>query len=380
MTLLLAAALLAASVVGLAAALLIVRPAPTNRLWLVGVLVAGYSLLVAGAAAVLIAIGAVTIAMGAVVLGGLAVCLAVAMFALALVPVVEGMRAARAHDVHLSPRAYWARPAWTGKGATETFVFSEPPDVPGGLALDVSRPADSGRAAVLLVHGGGWVSGGRGGVARWNEWLAARGYVVFDVDYRLAPPPRWQDAADDVAAAIAWVRANAARFGVDPRRVGLIGWSAGGHLALLTAYRAAGTDQSVTAVAAFYPITDLRTAAEGCRPRWAEEAALSQVDAFVGGPLTDHPDVGRIASPLDHVDDAVPPTFLVHGTSDQLVSVGHSDALAAALHDVGADHELLRLPGANHAFDLAWGAWSTQVARVALGRFLDRHLGPTPAR
>ena len=233
---------------------------------------------------------------------------------------------------------------------------------------------------MLLVHGGGWVSGGRGGVARWNEWLAGQGHVVFDVDYRLAPPPRWEDAADDVAAAIAWVRAHAARFGVDQRRIGLIGWSAGGHLALLTAYRAAGTEQVVSAVAAFYPITGLLTAVEGCRPRWAEEAANSQVEAFVGGPVAELPDVARIASPLDHVDVAVPPTFLVHGTGDQLVSVAHSDALAAALCDVGADHELLRLPGANHAFDLAWGAWSTQVTRVALGRFLDRHLGPSPAR
>ena len=68
------------------------------------------------------------------------------------------------------------------------------------------------------------------------------------------------------------------------------------------------------------------------------------------------------------------PTFLAHGTRDQLVPVGQSDALAAALHQAGPDHVLVRLPGANHAFDLAWGAWSTQVARVALDRFLDRHL------
>jgi dipeptidyl aminopeptidase/acylaminoacyl peptidase len=80
---------------------------------------------------------------------------------------------------------------------------------------------------------------------------------------------------------------------------------------------------------------------------------------------------------MTHVDGALPPTFLAHGTSDQLVHIAHSDALAAALRKVGADHQLVRLPGANHAFDLAWGAWSTQVARAVLGRFLERHLGPS---
>jgi acetyl esterase/lipase len=382
MTTLLGVAVLVASGVALAAASLIVVPAPTNRLWWVGILAAGYSLVVAGAAVVLISGAAVTIALGAVVLGGVAACLAVVTLALALVPAVEGRRAARTQGVQLSPRAYWSRPAWTGPGSTETIVFSYPPDVPDGLALDVWSPADpehepgsTARAGVLLVHGGGWTSGGRGGIPRWNEWLADHGWVVFDVDYRLAPPPRWEDAATDVADAIAWVRAHAARFRVDPLRIGLIGWSAGGHLALLSAYGAAGADQRVAAVAAFYPITDLRTAAQGCRPRWAEEAALSQVNAFLGGPVVDHADAARIASPVVHVDDAVPPTFLVHGTSDQLVPVTQSDALVAALSQGGADHELVRLRGANHAFDLAWGAWSTQVTRAALGRFLDRHLG-----
>ena len=377
MTVLLATMVLVASAISLAVASLIVAPAPTRRLWLVGILVEGYSLAMAGAAAVLIAVAVVTIEMGSVVLGGLATGLAAMALALALLPVVNGLRTARAHGARLSLGAYFTRPTWTGTGSTETFVFAEPPDLPGGLALDVWRPTRSQvepRAAVLLVHGGGWTSGGRGGVRRWNEWLADQGYVVFDVDYRLAPPSRWEDAATDVADAIAWVRANAGRFGVDPRRVGLIGWSAGGHLALLTAYRSAGTEHRVAAVAAFYPITDLRTAAHGCRPGWALQDAVAQVDAFLGGPVADHDAAARVASPLAHVDGAVPPTLLVHGLSDQLVSVDHSDALAAALQRVGAEHELVRLSAANHAFDLAWGAWSTQVSRLALGRFLVHHL------
>jgi acetyl esterase/lipase len=381
-----AAATLVASAVVLVATLLIVRPAPASKLWLFGVVIEGYSLVVAGAAALCVVIAGMIIGMGAVALGGLAACFGAVALAVALVPVVRGRRVARAHDVRLSLRGFFAGPTWIGTGPTETVVFSRPFDVSEGLALDVWRPAGvNGKptsptapasAAVVLVHGGGWVSGGRGGVARWNGWLADRGYVVFDVDYRLAPPPRWEDAARDVADAVAWVRAHAGRFAVDPHRVALIGWSAGGHLALLTAYRAADAKHRVQAVAAFYPITDLRTAVHGARPRWAEREADTQLHAFLGGPVADHADAARVASPIAHADKGVPPTFLTHGTNDQLVHVDHSDALAAALRHVGADHQLVRLPGSNHAFDLAWGAWSTQVARVALGRFLDLHLGP----
>jgi acetyl esterase/lipase len=387
MTVLLAAAVLAASAVGLGAALLIVAPAPTSRLWWCGIFAEGYSLVLAGAAIVGIAVAGMTIASGAVVLGWLAIGAATAALAIALVPVAAGRRVAHSVNVGLSLRAYCAAPTWVAKASTETIVFATPPDVPGGLALDVWRPAGAGpesgspgRAAVVLVHGGGWVSGARGGVGRWNEWLADCGFVVFDVDYRLAPPPRWQDAAGDVDDAVAWVRAHAVRFGVDPRRVGLIGWSAGGHLALLSAYRAKAAAHRVAAVAALYPITDLRVAAGGVRPGWATLAAESQVDAFLGGPVAVRADQARAASPIAHVDGAVPPTFLAHGTGDQLVHVGQSDALAAALRQVGTDHQLVRLPGANHAYDLAWGAWSTQVTRASLGRFLERHLGSPSAR
>jgi acetyl esterase/lipase len=92
---------------------------------------------------------------------------------------------------------------------------------------------------VIVVHGGGWRSGERSDFPSWNAWLADTGYVVFDIDYRLSPPPAWQDAPADVACAVGWVKENAARYGVDPERVALMGRSAGGHLVLLAAYRRA---------------------------------------------------------------------------------------------------------------------------------------------
>ena len=80
----------------------------------------------------------------------------------------------------------------------------------------------------LLVHDGVWGAGSRSTTPHWDLWLAEKGYVVFDIDYRLAPPPRWQDAPGDVKCAVGWVKLNADRYDVDTDRVAHVGYSAGG--------------------------------------------------------------------------------------------------------------------------------------------------------
>jgi acetyl esterase/lipase len=209
-------------------------------------------------------------------------------------------------------------------------------------------------------------------MARWNEWLADLGYVVFDVDYRLAPPPRWRDAPGDVQAAVAWVRARAPQLGVDPERVALLGWSAGGHLALLAAYDSPSACPPVAAVVALYPVTDL-TLTNRPWPRWSI-GANGDVAQFLGAPAATVPERAAAASPLSHATADGPATFLVHGRRDQLVPVEHSRRLAGELSAAGADHEYLELPGANHAYDLSWVAWSTQITRALIAAFLERAL------
>lgn len=172
--------------------------------------------------------------------------------AISLVPVAQAWRTASAEGGSLSPFGHFEGPSSAADGSPRTATYAVRP---GGvdLKLDIWKPSgeagrdlgqDPGaegdaaerRPAVIVVHGGGWHSGQRGEFPRWNAWLADRGYVVFDVDYRLTPPPRWQDAPADVRCAVGWVKENADRYGVDRERVGLLGRSAGGQLALLTAY------------------------------------------------------------------------------------------------------------------------------------------------
>ena len=314
--------------------------------------------------------------------------LCAATVAVSLVPVAQAVKTASAEGVPLSLTGYFGglHPV---KGR---FVDRSPETVtyarPGGeeLKADLWRPpaessageAAERRPAVIVVHGGGWRSGERGEFPLWNAWLAAQGYVVFDIDYRLSPPPSWQEAPADVRCAVGWVKQNAARYGVDPDRVALMGRSAGGHLALLTAYTESSNaptpgceargvrDTDVAAVAAFYPPTDLA--------RLSSLGYLPGLGNFLGGTRGAVPERYRYLSPVSRVDPADPATFLAYGGDDRIVPPKESELLAERLRQAGVPHRLVELPWANHTFDFLWGGWSSQITRSSLEAFLETSL------
>ncbi|MGN2640157.1 alpha/beta hydrolase fold domain-containing protein [Nocardia takedensis] len=241
----------------------------------------------------------------------------------------------------------------------------------------VDRP----RPAVVWVHGGGFTSGDRGQSPRWREWLRNRGYAVFSVDYRLAPPPRWDQAAADVKCAIGWIRQQARQFSIDPDRVMAAGASAGGNLALLAAYSddritpsCPVGDTSVSAVTAFYPPTDL---AAGWRDSGDPDYTHQVLTDYLGGPPESVPDRYAAASPLTYVRPGLPPTLLLHGTRDHVVPFDQSRALTEALEGAGVPHTLQPLPYAEHGYDVAWGVWPTQISRHVFAEFLDQSF-PVP--
>jgi acetyl esterase/lipase len=208
--------------------------------------------------------------------------LCAATAAISLVPVAQAWRTASAEGVTLSLSAYFAGLNSVAEGPSETATYArpdgeelkldvwEPPGEDGGNAVREHGGSETqARPAVIVVHGGGWHAGSRSEFPRWDAWLADKGYVVFDIDYRLSPPARWQDAPEDVRCAIGWVKEHSSRYDVDPERVVLMGRSAGGQLALLTAYTKGastlspgcevgeGRDTGVAAVVGFYPPTNL---------------------------------------------------------------------------------------------------------------------------
>jgi acetyl esterase/lipase len=108
--------------------------------------------------------------------------------------------------------------------------------LPPGAASPSPSATSALAAPVVMIHGGGYSLGERSDGIRWDRWFAARGYTVFDVDYRLDPPVTWNLAAPDVACAMAWVASHATNYHVSLDRLLIAGQSAGGGLAMQVAY------------------------------------------------------------------------------------------------------------------------------------------------
>jgi acetyl esterase/lipase len=385
----------------------IVVPAPHRALSFLAVGASELSawLLLGAAAGIGLGIVIVTRALGGDVapvwapwVAGLAIGCGVPAVGLALVPPWLARPVAAESRVALSPlRAlvgpFAGAPARSSVDVT-TVVYATPNGQP--QRMDVYRPAGLSdddrsrlRSGVIVVHGGAWDGGARSERPQWNRWLVARGHVVFDVDYRLAPQPNWELATGDVLCAVGTIRERAAEWGVDPGRLALLGRSAGGQLALLAAYGShtartptapivpvscAVPDTSVRAVISLYGPTDLL---------WGYEHSANQkvingrrvLGRFVGGTPQSAPEVYARASPITHVRAGLPPTLMLHGRRDQFAGVQHSERLAARLEGAGVAHEVVLLPHAQHGFDYVFGGWGGQIAQGVIARFLETHLG-----
>ncbi len=247
------------------------------------------------------------------------------------------------------------------------------------LMMDVVRPrkADELCPAVVCIHGGGFRRGSRDSYLPLCIRLAQRGYVAATVSYRLSPQDQFPAPVHDVKAAVRWLRANAARFGIDPERIGVTGGSAGGHLALflgLTAgvpeFEGSGPhlDQSseVSCVVNYYGPTDF-TKSYGRSVDAAEVLPL-----FLGGDL-EHERMAHIkASPLNWVTPHAAPTLTIHGTEDKYVAYEQATWLTERLRAAGVEAELETLDGAGHGFK----AKDAERAEQRLMGFFDRHLAP----
>lgn len=286
--------------------------------------------------------------------------------------------AATAAKADVSWAGYFTAAPEAEPDATETYATVEGED----LAVDVYLPEASGPVpAVVYVHGGGWSGGSRSESAPWQQWLSDQGYAVFSIDYRLAPPPRWQDAVGDVKCALGWVRANAGEYGVDPAAVSIAGDSAGGHLSMMAAYTVgdpafapscAVDEAPVQSVMSWFAPTDLAALeADSDMP----DSARGYLTDFLGAGLEEEPGRYEASSPLAHAGEGLPPTMIVQGGADRLVPLEQGAALADALEAAGVDVTELDLPWAHHGFTGQWGSWGSQALRPAVLDFLAGHAG-----
>jgi len=248
------------------------------------------------------------------------------------------------------------------------------------LLMDVASPpatAHGAAPAILVLHGGGWVQGDRKDVRAFLSPLAQAGYVAAAVSYRLAPRHPWPAAGADVRAAVRFIHAHAEELGVDPDRIGLMGFSAGGHLAALAAVSAnassfpgelpahSDASSSVAAVVVIGGLGDLTLVDTPSGERL--------LAVFLGSTGSRLLRKAREASPVTWLDSDDPPILIVHGEDDPIVPAKHAMAFHQALLDAGVDVTIKVIPGQGHM--PAPGADGGAAAR-----FLDAHLGGLLAR
>lgn len=230
------------------------------------------------------------------------------------------------------------------------------------LRMDVYLPRErSGlRPAVIQIHGGGWVVGDKReqGVPLLTR-LSDRGIVGFNVNYRLSPGATFPDHLVDVKRGIAWIRAHAADYAIDPDFLVITGGSAGGHLAAMAALTAHETrfqpgfesaDTSVAGAIPLYAIYDF-TDAEHTHPRGFHEILLEPL--VMKARYADDPARFADASPITHVHPDAPPFFVIHGSRDTMAPLAEARRFVARLRAVSHQPVLFaEIAGAQHAFDV----------------------------
>lgn len=248
------------------------------------------------------------------------------------------------------------------------------------LKLDLYRQAahvedpDSRQPGLIVIYGGAWRSGNKETMRILCEQYARAGYVVAAITYRLFPEVQFPAPVEDCKCAVRWMRHNADKYRIDPNRIGAMGGSAGGHLAMMLGYMDDGDglegdgghegySSQVQAVVNYFGPFNLTL------HDWKDQDEHLLVD-FLGGKIEEVPDAYKRASPSTYVDSDDAPTITLHGTADPLVPYSQAVLVDKVLKEKGVESELVPVEGAVHGW---WGKDLQETQRRSI-EFLDRHL------
>ncbi len=250
--------------------------------------------------------------------------------------------------------------------------FAEPDGV--RLRADLYVPDGEGPfPGVLMIHGGGWMSGSKAQMLTQSRRLANLGYVVMSINYRLAPQHKFPAQIHDCKAAVRWMRRWAEEYHLDSTRIAAYGYSAGGHLACLLGT----TDSSSGLEGVERPETELSTRVQAvvaggapCDFRFVPPDA-KLLAYWLHGTRRAQPAIYRQASPLPAADSEDPPAFFFHGERDWIVPPYCSQRMESRLSELGIETGYYICPGKGHV-----GAFLDGQAMAAAEAFLDRVLKP----
>jgi acetyl esterase/lipase len=249
------------------------------------------------------------------------------------------------------------------------------------LTLDVFQPTPSNGVGIILMVSGGWFSSHEAINAKFFEPLMRRGYTVFTVVHGSQPKFVVTEIVTDIHRAIRFIRSNAAKYGVDPDRLGITGGSAGGHLSLTMATQGTAGDPNakdptdrqsseIQCVACFFPPTDfLNYGKEG-----EDAVGVGILKNFKPGfgPRSDTAEerqkLGREISPIYFVHSNMAPVLIIHGDADKLVPIQQAQTFVKRCEEMGTPAKLVVREGKQHG-------WPDMVKDMELfGDWFDQHL------
>jgi acetyl esterase/lipase len=262
------------------------------------------------------------------------------------------------------------------------------------LLCDVWQPPKNIKPsglAFIYLFGSAWTILDKDfGTRTFFRHLASQGHVIMDAAYRLFPEADFMDMVSDAKHAIAWMKANAAHYGINPGKIIIGGGSAGAHIALLAAYTASKgqltpmdlkqVDLSVCGVISFYGQTDLEATyyhtcqhlikpsslAKSSMPSWIKkwmgkdfhrlgfdkDVETGMLKPILGGTPDDKPEAYALFSPVSFIHKDCPATLIIHGKQDILAPVKAIQEMHSRLKSAGVPVVMHVLPQTDHGFDL----------------------------
>ena len=241
--------------------------------------------------------------------------------------------------------------------------------------------------AVIRIHGGGWRFGSH--KEKIADWLAPHGYFVASVEYRLSTEALWPAQIEDCKLAVRWLRANAAKYRVDPDRIAVWGSSAGGHLAACVGtmggqFEGNGGYPDVSskpqAVIDWCGPVDFTTGDPGVEKKLAKPPDYDSpgLVKLFGGTYKEKPEIWKQGSPIAYVSASTPPFLVIHGDKDQSVPHEQSEKFVAALKAAGVPVQFITVQGGGHSMGAAKGdppaTPGTKALQDAMLAFLEKSL------
>ncbi len=278
---------------------------------------------------------------------------------------------------------------WGARCDNKVSDISYAPGLPGAelLTLDVYYNNHEGLLPIVVnIHGGGWRIGDKRQINQVfrSKFIANRGYVVANVNYRLLPDFPIQTQVEDVMGAVIRIKEHAARFGADPSRVGVTGGSAGGHLTAMvawasndpvfspTAHAESKYDSDVLAAVPFYGGFDIGKMLKSGDYKIKYFTGIKSFRKIKKGPERD--ELIRRLSPKSYISSDIPPTLFVCGDSDDFGLYPDSVNFEKRLRKLGVETGLYAAKGGKHGFDINYAADHTQKAMEATVAWFDRFL------